>query len=216
MRSMSPRSVRSILAATLAAGVLGATLVSPVGAHVGGTPAHLYEDHLYNRIRGDFFTKQAANNKFVPLRSGSHMGQGGFTNVSAQVFSNLSGSPRNLGSVGVTVPPGQTWFAVVEFTAESACSGGTGGHWCVVAVVVDDGAVSVAPNAGGEFAFDSTDNGTETAYSWEGHTMKRTTGMLGPGSHTINFRGWVTSSAVEFWLDDIHVEASYYRCLECV
>lgn len=88
---------------------------------------------------------------------------------------------------------------LVRFSAESSCSAGAGAEYCPVRVVVDG--MEAQPAAGLDFAFDSTDAGSETASSWESHAMERTT-TVGPGAHTVHVQWAVTSAATTFRLDD--------------
>ncbi|MDQ3857833.1 MAG: hypothetical protein M3327_05205 [Actinomycetota bacterium] len=88
---------------------------------------------------------------------------------------------------------------LVRFSAESSCSGGAGAQYCPVRVVVDG--MEALPAAGLDFAFDSTDSGSETGSSWESHAMERTT-TVGPGAHTVQVQWAVTSAATTFRLDD--------------
>jgi S-layer homology domain len=108
-------------------------------------------------------------------------------------------------SVEFSVPVDMTGTLLATFSAESACYGAAG--FCRARVMVDDpatgapGPVELGPEAGG-FAFDSTDNGTETSWSWESHSMQRV-GELGDGSET--WVAWVEVSTfqdVDFRLDD--------------
>ena len=58
-----------------------------------------------------------------------------------------------------------------------------------------------APASGNDFAFDSTDNNTETANSWESHTVERSVAGVGAGSHTVTVQALV-SAGVTLRLDD--------------
>jgi hypothetical protein len=60
---------------------------------------------------------------------------------------------------------------IVRFFGESACFGGVGNQFCKVRIMIDG--VEANPAIGAEFAFDSTDNGAESNYSWEAHAMER-------------------------------------------
>jgi hypothetical protein len=106
-------------------------------------------------------------------------------------------------SVGVFVPSGTTRLIMARYSAESACSGGTG--YCSVRIVARNnstGAITeLQPAVGIDFAFDSTDAGRETGSSWESHSMDRSQ-RLGAGSYTISAQRAVTSSATTLRLDD--------------
>ncbi|GAA1794308.1 hypothetical protein GCM10009682_15120 [Luedemannella flava] len=81
-----------------------------------------------------------------------------------------------LGTVTVDATAGG--FVVATFSAESACYGAAG--TCQVRILVDG--VEANPVAPNDFAFDSTDGGTETSSSWESHSVQRVwnTAMDGP------------------------------------
>ncbi len=106
-------------------------------------------------------------------------------------------------SVGVFVPSGTSKLIMARYSAESACSGGTG--YCSVRIVARNSTTGelteLQPGSGLDFAFDSTDGGRETSASWESHSMDRSN-RLGAGSYTIRAQRAVTSSATTFRLDD--------------
>ncbi len=99
----------------------------------------------------------------------------------------------------VTVPAGQTALIVARFTAESACSGGTGSNWCSVRILI--GGVEASPVTGLDFAFDSTDASTETSASWESHSMERVR-RVGAGTYPVTAQWATTSGSTTFRLDD--------------
>src|SRR5262245_58911365 len=107
--------------------------------------------------------------------------------------------------VEFAIPDGMTGTLLATFSAETACTGAAG--FCRARVMVDDpatgapGPVELGPDAGG-FAFDSSDNGTETTWSWESHSMQRV-GEIGDPSDT--WVAWVEVSTfgdVDFRVDD--------------
>jgi hypothetical protein len=106
-------------------------------------------------------------------------------------------------SVSVFVSSGTTRLIMARYSAESACSGGTG--YCSVRIVARNSTTGelteLQPGSGLDFAFDSTDGGRETSASWESHSMDRSF-RLGAGSYTIRAQRAVTSSATTFRLDD--------------
>lgn len=75
--------------------------------------------------------------------------------------------------VEVQVPPGAAAYVVARFSAESACYGDF--NWCSVRLMLDDGTgfKPMAPASQEDFAFDSSDGDTESAVSWEAHSMER-------------------------------------------
>jgi hypothetical protein len=90
---------RSIAICLLAGAALIGTYLSPAGAHVGTTPAHLYDEHLFQMIKEDFFTRTAANNRFaratsLPVAEGSN----------ANAVVNLDGTCQNVTSVTLDIP----------------------------------------------------------------------------------------------------------------
>lgn len=115
----------------------------------------------------------------------------------------------------VRVPAGKNALVNVAFTAESRCSevNSAAPNWCEVRILVNG--VEAAPAASSfapdTFAFDSTDNGTETSASWEAHAMDRHRCVMNEKNDTYtdvpvevqwkvtNFDG---ANAPDFWLDD--------------
>jgi hypothetical protein len=114
--------------------------------------------------------------------------------TNSTTFVNLPG-----GNTGVSVPIGESALILARFSAESACSGGTGAQWCSVRILI--GGVEANPVVGLDFAFDSTNNGSETPFSWESHSVDRSR-IVGPGTYTVQVQWAVTSSATAFRLDD--------------
>jgi hypothetical protein len=113
--------------------------------------------------------------------------------TSSATFVDLPGAAQAL-----TVPTGETARLYIWFTAESACSGGTGS--CRVRIVVDGN--QALPASGSDFNFDSTNDGRETPSSWEGHAMARLTDTLPAGTHTVRVQFSTSSASTAFWLDD--------------
>lgn len=89
-------------------------------------------------------------------------------------------------------------FVVATFTAESACYGGSG--WCSVRVLVDGG--EAEPVAGTDFAFNSTDNGTESASSWESHSVQRTRSVAVSAYHAVAVQVTQVGAGVAHRVDD--------------
>lgn len=77
----------------------------------------------------------------------------------------------------IVVPAGRAALVNVGFTAESRCneSGSTEPNWCEVRITVDgaEAAPAASSFAPDTYAFDSTDQGSETVASWESHAMDR-------------------------------------------
>src|SRR5262249_26069779 len=96
---------------------------------------------------------------------------------------------------GMSVPltiTGNRKLVLASFGAEAACYGGDrdSPDWCVTRIIARTGAgaiIPLQPNAGDgtDFAFDSTDRGTETDASWEQKQMTRGR-VLAPGTYKID------------------------------
>jgi hypothetical protein len=100
----------------------------------------------------------------------------------------------------ITVPTGETARIYTVFSAESACFNGLAGGFCGVRITVDGNELN--PVVGNDFAFDATDDDTETDGSWESHAIARTSETLAAGSHTVQVQWRTTSALVTFRLDD--------------
>ena len=98
-------------------------------------------------------------------------------------------------STSITVPAGQTAVIVARFTGESMC---TGGSWASVRLVLDGSEMS--PVVGTNFAFDSSDLGTETSSSWESHAVERFEGDVGAGTYVV--KAQVSVGCTTFRIDD--------------
>ena len=62
--------------ALLIVGVLiGSALITPVGAHVGGTVGHLWSQHIKPKTTQLFYTKQQSNSRFLRMSSTLKPGQ---------------------------------------------------------------------------------------------------------------------------------------------
>jgi hypothetical protein len=98
---------------------------------------------------------------------------------------------------------GSTLF-LATYTAESACSGGTG--YCRVRILV--GGQEAEPAVGGDFAFDSSNGGQETSASWESHAMQRSFCIANDGAPhdaTTRVQYSTTDPATTLRLDDWHL-----------
>lgn len=117
--------------------------------------------------------------------------------TTSTTFANLPGAATNF-----SVPAGKQLLVLARFSGESSCYGGAG--WCSVRILIGSEA---APAVGVNFAFDSNDGGTESSGSWEGHSMDRTQGPLGPGTYNVQVQWRVVKTcsgcaATTFALDD--------------
>ena len=101
-------------------------------------------------------------------------------------------------SASIDVPAGTTATILVSFAAESSCYGA---GYCSVRVLVDGN--EATPVVGtNEFAFDSSDGGTETSSSWESHALERAVTGVAAGAHTVTVQYATTSATGTFRLDD--------------
>lgn len=133
------------------------------------------------------------------------------TTTTSVSFVDLPGA-----SVRVSVPSGEKGLLLARFSAESACYNTTPGSntndlWCGVRILaVKDGTTTERPLQPDEdFAFDSTDKGTESSASWEGHATDRSL-LVGPGRYTVKVQYFASSSAT-FRLDDWHLTVEKAR-----
>jgi len=106
-------------------------------------------------------------------------------------------------SANVKIPAGHTGVIEITYSAESACYGGNG--WCQVSLLVNGSATDAAT-----FAFDSTNGGTETSTSWEGHSMTRVTGGLAAGTYVITAESSIGGGTATFRLDDMALTAEVH------
>ena len=132
----------------------------------------------------------------------------------AQVTSQTSGTPATTTSTSfvnlagatetIVVPTGETARIYAIFTAESTCTGGAS-DFCSVRVTVDGNELN--PAVGTDYAFDSTDNGDETAQSWESHAIARSSETLAAGNHAVQVQFRATTGAslrLDDWVLVIH------------
>lgn len=89
---------------------------------------------------------------------------------------------------------------LTRFSAESNCTGPAGFGWCTVRILIDG--VEADPAVGTDFAFDSTDNGTNTVGAWASHSMERARTVTFTGTHVITVQAAVVAPANSFRLDD--------------
>ena len=108
-------------------------------------------------------------------------------------YVNLAGASET-----VTVPAGETARIYAVFSAESACYGAGASEFCGVRILVDGNELN--PAVGNDFAFDSTDNGDDTAQSWESHSIARSSETLAAGNHTVQVQ--MRTTGVTLRLDD--------------
>jgi hypothetical protein len=115
----------------------------------------------------------------------------------------------NLYNTTITVPNGKgTSYLRARYTAESLCEAVGVPGICRVRITYFNGMVALTelePASGIDFAFDSTDNGTESTNSVEGHAIERTSNLLPPGMYQVNVELSVDNAAVNFTVDDWHL-----------
>jgi hypothetical protein len=119
-------------------------------------------------------------------------------------FVNMPGA-----STSITVPAGQKALIIAHFSAESDCYDADVSSWCAVRIMI--GGSQGSPAVGSNFAFDSIDSADTAGCSgdgcgWEGHSMDRTRGPVGPGTYTVRVQ-WAAvptlfGPAPTFRLDD--------------
>jgi S-layer homology domain len=135
-------------------------------------------------------------------------------NIVEPATTNLFASDTNLeattilGNLGlrasVTIPEGRTGVIEIDFSAESACFGGTPG-WCKITLLNNGTPVNNA-----DFAFDSNDGATEGSSSYEGHAMTRVTDNLPAGTYVITASSSIGFGTPSFWLDDMVLTAEIH------
>jgi hypothetical protein len=101
----------------------------------------------------------------------------------------------------VTVPAGTQRRLLATFSGESVCTGGALPGWCSLRMLVDG--VQLAPAVGPDFAFDSTDDGSEGSASFESHSIQRYSANLAAGPHTVTVEVSVQGAATYFAVDDM-------------
>lgn len=123
-------------------------------------------------------------------------GRVGPQTFTAGSFQNVTGATAK-----VKVPPGRQALVTARFSAESTCvgSGGKGGPWCSVRILI--GGAEAHPASSENFVFDSSDAGNEGPYSWEAHAMERFR-TVGPGTHVVKVQAIPMNSADSFSLSD--------------
>ncbi|MEZ5245868.1 MAG: S-layer homology domain-containing protein [Acidimicrobiales bacterium] len=136
-------------------------------------------------------------------------------NIVAPTTMNLFASDTNLSatstlgdlglSASVTIPEGHTGVIELQFTAETACSGGGAGGWCQISLLRDGGVVGPADQA-----FDSSDNATEGTGSYESHAMSRVTEELPAGTYVFTAQSSLGNSNPTFRVDDMVLTAQVH------
>jgi hypothetical protein len=117
--------------------------------------------------------------------------------------SSTTFTPLPDAELGIDVPEGTDAYVIARFTAESSCYGL---GYCRVRLMIDkedDGTyVEMLPAEGGDYGFDSTDNGTETSSSWESHSVERYATVSGGCSCSVIVERSTSSASGTFETDD--------------
>ncbi len=131
------------------------------------------------------------------------------TGAVAQTTTSTVGIDLSGASTAIDIPTGQTGQILATFSGESACYVGLG--FCSVRLTVDG--VELLPAEGVDFAFDTTDGGTESAASWEAHAIQRVSGTLAAGTHSLKVQWQVVggTGTTNFRLDDWALSAELIR-----
>jgi hypothetical protein len=129
-------------------------------------------------------------------------------NTSSTSDSNTSStSYGNVATTTIDVPSGSTATLVANFSAESLCYGAVG--TCSVKISVDGNEMN--PNAGNDFAFDSTENNTKTSNAYDGNAIVRYLPNIAAGSHSIAVEYRVSNSSIHFRVDDWALSVVAYK-----
>jgi hypothetical protein len=115
--------------------------------------------------------------------------------TTSTAYADLAGSAQT-----ITVPAGEQARVYVLFTAESRCTGGGALQYCGVRILVDGN--ELTPAVGGDFAFDSNENGTANAGYLASHALARVSDELAAGNHQVKVQIRTTSAATTFRVDD--------------
>jgi hypothetical protein len=123
-----------------------------------------------------------------------------FTSTSSTSFVPVASS-----TVTVDVPPGTSARIVARFSGESVCYAASG--FCSIRLMIDtnnDGSfdAEMAPAAGGEYAFDSSDVNSESSSSWEGHAVERWATISRGCTCAVRAEFRVSTGSLVFQVDD--------------
>lgn len=142
-----------------------------------------------------------------------------FNGQADNTYSNMPGAGPTSGAYALIA--GQGTLVNVRFSAESQCSGGgSDAGWCGLRVLIDG--VEASPGNNADYAFDSTNSGSNGTASWEGHSMDRHRCVRNDGTPRIVpvqvqwrvFSSDGDTSAPEFRLDDwsLTIESAVANC----
>lgn len=192
-RRSGRRSRVTLILGVIVTAVIAGGLAGVAGAGLGPAFSDVDEDHpFYEEIGWASGTNVAKGFTDGTYRPGQAVNRGSMAAFMQRLFdlqedlavgssasaivttsSNFSVVPGT--TVEIEVPPGTSAWIVARFSAESVCFGAS--DWCSVRLMIDDNGDGVyqemAPAAGTNFSFDSSDSDTEGAGSWESHAMER-------------------------------------------
>lgn len=117
--------------------------------------------------------------------------------TSSTVYTTVPGA-----DVTVTVPTGGRRIVDVRYSAESFCTGLSGG-WCSVRIIVvypNNATLELDPVVGTDFAFDSVGDAGEDGY--EAHAMERSSQALPAGTYHVRVQAALVSGPLSFRLDN--------------
>lgn len=147
--------------------------------------------------------------------AGGHYYKRAITSTKPQIISSEKFVPLKGARTYIVIPPRGRVLVNTAFTAESRCNepSSNTGNWCEVSIRVNGQEASPKASTFGPdtYAFDSTDNGTESAHSWESHAMDRhlcvynssaTASIKVPVDVSWKVTNFDGGTAPNFWLDD--------------
>ncbi|MEZ5167631.1 MAG: S-layer homology domain-containing protein [Acidimicrobiales bacterium] len=178
------------------------------GITTGKSPTRFAPDDNVTRGESVTFLKRYHDNLVQPglddLADGLEAQTVGLFGSATRLSSTTTLGDLGL-SASVTIPAGHTGVIEVVYSAESACYNGGSGGWCKI-TLKNNG----APVGDGDFAFDSSDGGTEGSASYESHAMVRVTEELGAGTYVFTAESSLGNSNPTFRLDDMTLTATVH------
>jgi hypothetical protein len=224
--AIRPSRKARLLAAAAGAAILSTSTFGVASAGGGGMFSDVPVDHPFfwdiQWLAATGISTGYDDGTFRPDEPVSRQAMAAFLHRMHDLDDTITATPETAGpdefssDAWVQLPGAQVEFSTPEdmqgqllatFSAETACTGAAG--FCRVRVMVDDpstgavGPVELAPEAGG-FAFDSSDGGSETTWSWESHSMQRVADLddLAQGDAWVAWVEVSTFQDVTFRVDD--------------
>jgi hypothetical protein len=153
--------------------VVAPILAGALGIGVGGTA--VFANQHSNGPQSEFHQRE--------MTAGAKTFKRVQTSNAPTTTSSTTGITLTVASVPVAA--GRTALINVKWAGETSCAGGGAeGNWCWMRVTV--GGVEAHPQAGTEFAIDSTDGGTARSDDWEGHLIERHRCVRNGSTSTVN------------------------------